>query len=188
MLFALSAGAEAATRLAYSSASNDVIQRQQPPGSCHAIGPRLYSRPDPRCTPGSLNRLVSQATVGRTICRAGWTSTVRPPVSVTEPEKRASMAAYGDHGPTGGYEYDHLVPLELGGATNDSRNLWPEPGASPNPKDEVEDELNGEVCDGRMTLARAQLAIATDWVKLARGETQRLSRTRRRHARSAAGA
>ena len=89
------------------------------------------------------------------------------------------MAAYGDNGPTGGYEYDHLVPLELGGATNDSRNLWPEPGASPNPKDVVEDELNREVCDGRMTLARAQLAIATDWVQLARGETQPPSRARK---------
>ena len=62
------------------------------------------------------------------------------------------------------YEYDHLVPLGVGGAVNDPRNLWPEPGASPNPKDQVEDELNREVCDGRLTLAQAQKAIATDWL------------------------
>jgi hypothetical protein len=31
--------------------------------------------------------------------------------------------------------------LELGGAVNDSRNLWPEPGGSPNPKDSVENAL-----------------------------------------------
>ena len=47
------------------------------------------------------------------------------------------------------------------------RNLWPEPGASPNPKDALEDELNQQVCDGRMTLAQAQRAIATNWARLA---------------------
>jgi hypothetical protein len=46
----------------------------------------------------------------------------------------------------------HLVRLELGGAVNDPRNLWPEPDSSPNPKDAVEDELNREVCDGQLTL------------------------------------
>jgi hypothetical protein len=76
------------------------------------------------------------------------------------------MAAYGDHRSMDSYEYDHLVPLELGGATNDPRNLWPEPGASPNQKDEVESELNRQVCERRMTLAQAQNAIATNWVKL----------------------
>jgi hypothetical protein len=78
------------------------------------------------------------------------------------------MAAYGDTGSMGDYEYDHLVPLELGGATNDSRNLWPEPGPSPNPKDAVEDALRREVCDRQMSLADAQREIATDWVALAR--------------------
>ncbi len=43
---------------------------------------------------------------------------------MTEPEKRASLAAYGDHSPLHGYEYDHLASLELGGARNDPRNLW----------------------------------------------------------------
>jgi hypothetical protein len=98
---------------------------------------------------------------------AGWTSTVRPPESVTEAETAQSMAAYGDGGSMSEYEYDHLVPLELGGAVNDARNLWPEPGASPNPKDAVEDRLRQEVCGGQMTLAQAQQAIVTNWVKLA---------------------
>jgi hypothetical protein len=75
------------------------------------------------------------------------------------------MAAYGDQQSMDSYEYDHLVPLELGGATNDPRNLWPEPGASPNQKDKVESELNRQVCERRMTLAQAQNAIATNWVK-----------------------
>ena len=153
--------------LAYSTASSQTAQSQPAPGSCHAIGSGPYSRPDPRCTPGALNPAVAQATIGQTICQAGWTDTVRPPESVTEPEKDASMAAYGDSGPMSDYEYDHFVPLELGGAVNDSRNLWPEPGASPNPKDRVEDELNQKVCDRQMTLAQAQRAITSNWVALA---------------------
>jgi hypothetical protein len=157
--------------LVRSIASNMIIQRQPPPGSCHAIGSGLYSRPDPRCTPGALNPAVTQATVAGTICSDGWTSRVRPPERVTEREKAASMAAYGDTGSMSGYEYDHFVPLELGGATNDRRNLWPEPGASPNPKDAVEDELKHRVCDGQMTLAAAQNAIVRNWVALARRAT-----------------
>jgi len=60
-------------------------------------------------------------------------------------------------------ELDHLVPLELGGS-NDATNLWPEYPPTPNPKDKVEDMLNAAVCDGRITLAAAQDAIAADWL------------------------
>ena len=143
------------------------MQPQPASGSCHATGAGLYSRPDPRCTPGALNPAVTQANIRQTICQEGWTDTIRPPESVTEPEKAASMTAYGDDGPISSYEYDHFVPLELGGAVNDPRNLWPEPGASPNPKDAVEDALNRKVCDGQMTLAQAQRAITTNWIALA---------------------
>jgi hypothetical protein len=143
------------------------VQSQPAAGSCHAIGTGLYSRPDPACTPGALNPAVTQATIDRTICVEGWTATVRPPESITEQEKAASMAAYGDTGSLGDYEYDHFVPLELGGATNDPRNLWPEPGASPNSKDAVESDLRQEVCDGQVTLAQAQREIVTNWTRLA---------------------
>jgi hypothetical protein len=73
------------------------------------------------------------------------------------------MLAYGDHRSPSSYEYDHLISLELGGAPNDSRNLWPERGASPNLKDKVENYLHVRVCDGRMTLARARRIVARDW-------------------------
>ena len=144
------------------------MQRQPPPGTCHARGQGRYSLPDPHCTPGAVNPDVTQATIGRTICRRGWTKTVRPSDSITEPEKLGSMAAYGDTGSPHDYEYDHLVSLELGGAVNDARNLWPEPGGSPNPKDTVENRLHRLVCDGEMRLARAQHIIATGWVAWAR--------------------
>jgi hypothetical protein len=150
-----------------SRVSASVVQPQPPPGSCHARGTGLFSLPDPRCTPGAISPAVTQANIQSTICSYGYAHTVRPPESVTEPEKEASLAAYGDAGPLHAYEYDHLVPLELGGAPNDPRNLWPEPGASPNPKDAVEDQLRQQVCDGLFTLAQAQRAIATNWVRLA---------------------
>lgn len=152
--------------LVYSTASNNVVQSQPAPSSCHAIGSGLYDRPDPSCTPGALNPAVTQATISKTICVAGWTDAVRPPESITEQEKAASMAAYGDTDSMGHYEYDHFVPLELGGATNDPRNLWPEPGASPNPKDTVEDTLREKVCAGQISLAQAQREIVTNWTAL----------------------
>jgi hypothetical protein len=111
---------------------------------------------------------VTQADTSQTICKSGWTSTVRPPERVTEQEKRLSLLAYGDHQPLGAYEYDHFVPLELGGATNDPRNPWPEPGATPNPKDAVEDYLNRQVCEHKMTLAAAQRAIVINWITIYR--------------------
>jgi hypothetical protein len=168
-LAAIAAPQAAGNGLAYSTASGRVVQRQPPAGTCRARGSGLYSRPDPHCTPGALNPTVTQATISSTICRSGWTSTVRPPESITEPEKFGSMDAYGDRGPASSYEYDHAVPLELGGAVNDPRNLWPEPdyptrsGFYLNPKDHLERVLNRMVCDGSMPLAQAQRLIATDW-------------------------
>src|SRR5438445_9767325 len=113
---ALLAGTPALARLAtnglaYSSASARVIQRQPARGTCHTRGSGLYSRPDPRCTPGALNPAVTQPTVGTTICRRGWTRTVRPDVSITEPEKPASMRAYGGRPPASRFGYDHPLPL-----------------------------------------------------------------------------
>jgi hypothetical protein len=134
------------------------------PSTCVARNHGLFSQPDPACTPGAPNPAVTQATIAATICRPGYTETVRPPESVTEPEKLQSMKAYGDSGSPHDFEYDHLIPLELGGAANDSRNLWPEPGASPNLKDRVENALHRAVCDGLMSLRAAQRIIATGWV------------------------
>ena len=140
------------------------VQPQPRAGSCHARGHGLLSLPDHHCTPGSTDSRVTPATLGRTICRSGYTKTVRPPQSITAPEKLGSMRAYSDHGSPHGYEYDHLIPLELGGAPNDPRNLWPEPGGTPNPKDRLENLLHRRVCDGRVGLRAAQREIATDWV------------------------
>jgi hypothetical protein len=134
----------------------------------------LFVEPDPACTPGAVSPAVTQRNIGRTICRAGgYTGSVRPPEAVTEPEKEASMGAYGDRADPPSVEYDHLMPLELGGAVNDPRNLWPEPdyarvpldGYVRNPKDRLEDRLRDLVCRGELKLAEAQRLIARDWVR-----------------------
>jgi hypothetical protein len=161
--------AAAARALPYSTASAGVVQPQPAPGACHARPPGLYARPDARCTPGALNPAVTQSSIDTTICRSGWTATVRPSESITRREKLASMDAYGDAGASA-YEYDHLIALELGGAVNDARNLWPEPdygaraGFYLNPKDKLERALNRRVCAGSMSLRTAQRLIASDWV------------------------
>jgi hypothetical protein len=129
-------------------------------GPCQArAGGRL---PDRHCTPGAIDPAVTQANIQSTICRDGYTETVRPPESQTEAFKFGE--AYPAYGIPAGTvsELDHLVPLELGGA-NDAANLWPEAGPVPNPKDSVEAALNTAVCDGQVSLARAQRAIARNW-------------------------
>jgi hypothetical protein len=119
--------------------------------------------PDPRCTPGSIDPHVTQADIRSTICKKGWTSTVRPPESQTERFKyHVAYPAYRTpHSQR--TELDHLVPLELGGS-NDATNLWPERPPTPNPKDKVENALNAAVCQGRVSLTAAQNAIAADWL------------------------
>lgn len=124
--------------------------------------------PDPVCTPGAVNPAVTPATLRQTICRSGWSATVRPPLSYTSRVKRAAIAAYGDYAGSamGGYELDHLVSLALGGAPWDVRNLWPEHPASTNPKDGVENAAHRAVCNGTLSLTAAQRGIATDWITL----------------------
>lgn len=150
---------------------------QPPPAYAEALASCVYraggALPDPSCTPGAVNHAVTQATIHKTICVPGWTTKVRPPVTVTEPEKRVALRQYGYAFGTSlaGYEYDHLIPLELGGATNDLRNLFPEPhhvkvtagDEGSYAKDGVENRLNHLVCVGKMKLAVARRIMRTDW-------------------------
>ncbi len=111
---------------------------------------------DPLRTPGVLNPDVTQANIRSTICRRGWTSTIRPPVEYTNALKRRQMRQYGETGPLSDYQEDHLISLELGGNPTDARNLWPEPYPRAADMDRIENELNAKVCSGELTLAQAQ--------------------------------
>ncbi|MFD2416166.1 hypothetical protein [Amycolatopsis pigmentata] len=133
------------------------------PGTCKVGSRDGQPMPDPACTPGAINPDVTQANIDSTICKSGWTKTVRPPTSRTGRMKTESARSYGIGADEKG-EYDHLVSLELGGAPDDPRNLWVEPGSIPNAKDAVENKLNDAVCSDLVSLAQAQKAIASNWV------------------------
>jgi hypothetical protein len=111
---------------------------------------------DPARTPGVLNPNVTQANIRSTVCRSGWTATIRPPVSYTNALKAKQMRLYGETGSLSDYQEDHLISLELGGNPTDPRNLWPEPYPRAADVDKIENELNSEVCSGQLTLAQAQ--------------------------------
>jgi len=131
-------------------------------------------------TPGATNPAVTQATIDQTICRSGYTATIRPPESYTEALKIAQLdggyAIRGNANPAA-YEEDHLIPLELGGAPRNPHNLWPEPwehssahpagfaapGTGAQTKDQIENLFHREVCDRQLLLARAQALIAVNW-------------------------
>jgi len=107
-------------------------------------------------TPGVLNPDVTQATINSTICVKGWTKTIRPPTDYTNDLKRKQMREYGVRGSMSDYQEDHLISLELGGHPTDPRNLWPEPIDRAVEVDDVENQLNEQVCSGELTLVEAQ--------------------------------
>src|SRR5664279_6067090 len=95
-------------------AASNTSARRQAHGSSHGVPPNSYSFETTR----------------------GGAATIRPPASsYTNALKRQQIVAYGypDTDPRG-YEEDHLIALELGGAPSDQRNLWPEPANSPEPE------------------------------------------------------
>jgi hypothetical protein len=131
------------------------------PGPAPAAAAPTGADPNPALTPGQALPGVTAAQV----CRAGWASAHR---DVPEAERHAVFAAYGvPFAQRGGYELDHLISLELGG-DNAEANLWPEPHdrsgfPGSQTKDGIENRLHDLVCAGRVELAAAQHAIATNW-------------------------
>jgi len=124
-------------------------------------GPGLPSiiLPDPKITPGRLNPGVRQSTITRTICKSGWTKTIRPPVSYTNALKIQQMVLYEETGSPSEYEEDHFIPLELGGAPRNPENLWPEPHSQSKLSDPLETQLKRKVCKHLMTLKKARATI-----------------------------
>ena len=124
--------------------------------------------PNPSLTPGAIDPSVTQANIQNTVCVKGYTKTVRPPAYFTNKLKKSQLREYGyaDTDPRH-YEEDHLIPLNIGGAPDNPRNLWPQPRNSEwnaERKDELEFKLYKLVCDGRVPLAEAQQEMAKDWI------------------------
>ena len=123
-----------------------------------------------KVTSGALNPTVTQANIATTVCKVGWTKTIRPTVTFTNKLKdeqlKTTYASYTNIWGTSAsaYEEDHLISLQLGGAPSNPKNLWPEPyaGIGARKKDVTETALKRLVCAGTLKLADAQKAIL-DW-------------------------
>ncbi len=126
------------------------------------------SLPDPDRTPGVANPAVTQRNIRSTICKPGWTKTVRPPSNYTTALKRKQIAALGlEDKRLASYEEDHAIPLELGGHPTSPKNLWPQPymgRCGARIKDVLERRLNRLVCAGKLTLIEAQAAVSAHWI------------------------
>jgi len=137
-------------------------------GACHAryidANDVQEVLPDSHCTSGSINENVNQDNIQNTICKSGYSQTIRPSASYTNKLKEEQIQEYG-YTDTNmkDYEEDHLISLELGGNPTDPKNLWPEPHSSPNEKDKLENYLHKQVCNGIITLNEAQKEISTNW-------------------------
>lgn len=124
--------------------------------------------PHPDLTPGAIDPSVTQSNIASTICKPGYTGNVRPSEYYTNQIKLKLLPLYGHHTDNPlDFELDHLISLEIGGAPADEKNLWPEPYAGTwgaRKKDVVERKLNRLVCNGKISLRKAQSAISTDWI------------------------
>jgi hypothetical protein len=128
--------------------------------------------PIKKYTPGAINPAVTQSNIQSTICKSGWTSTVRPSTSYTNKLKTDQLATtYKSFAKKWGtdlsaYEEDHLISLQLGGNPTDPKNLFPQPyaGLNARTKDVIETRLKVLICSGEISLKDAQKAIATNWV------------------------
>jgi hypothetical protein len=141
--------------------------------------PSSWTLPDRQLSPGAVQPGYGIRDICPDVNKA--LEAMRPSTA----EKARVYRAYGifSH-PAGTYEIDHIIPIELLGQagedlSNPTRNLYPELNDTPDPamlakyglspsfvhnsKDVLEDVLHEDVCAGRVPLATAQHAIATDW-------------------------
>jgi hypothetical protein len=121
--------------------------------ACTIAGSGAFTAPDDQCTPGASTHLSRAQT-----CHTRDRPTLRAA------ERRRILAAYGVPDWTGrDGELDHRIPFFLGGTT-DHRNIWPERGAIPNPKDRLESYVWRRVCVRRtMRPTTARRLFRRDW-------------------------
>jgi hypothetical protein len=112
----------------------------------------------PTHTPGARYSKVTQATIKSTICKSGWTKTIRPAGELYE---------CAQEGAAGALELRRPEPLPLRGGPPDlarasaarprsHRNLWPEPWSQAHKSDPRENAWHKKVCNGTLTLRQAR--------------------------------
>ena len=140
-----------------SNALHDPVFRASPPAS---LPPAEVS--------GATDPAITQINIGTTICRPGYSGSVRPSYAITGPLKRRLMEAQHPGASAADYELDHLIPISLGGAPLDQRDLWLQPRggqANAGDKNVLAYVLWRLVCEGRVPLVTAQADISNDWIK-----------------------
>jgi hypothetical protein len=115
----------------------------------------------------ALNPDVSQATIQRTVCVAGYTSSVRPSTSYTKGVKARLLREQGlPSASASEFELDHVIPLALGGHPRNMANLALQPWEGENSaktKDRLERKLQALVCADKLPLDIARRDIYQDW-------------------------
>jgi hypothetical protein len=122
----------------------------------------------PAGTPGATDPAVTQANITITVCRPGYSRAVRPPYAITGPFKRRLMDVQHPGERMADYELDHLIPISLGGAPFDTRDLWLQPRngqANAAQKNALAYILWRLVCEHRLPLRTAQRAISHNWIQ-----------------------
>jgi hypothetical protein len=111
-----------------------------------------------------VNRAVTQATIGGTICKPGWTEAVRPPFRVTDQIKRDKLHAAGwTDADKNRFELDYIIPLSLGGAPDDPNNFQLKPANEVVEREALQACLPRLVCERRLMLDEARNAVWRDW-------------------------
>jgi hypothetical protein len=114
-----------------------------------------------------LDERVTQESVSETICRPGYADTVAPPFNKLMAHKDRMLAARGinaNNAPA--FALDRHVPIVLGGSPDAPSNLDLLPWAGQQGerrKARAAVALKRCVCEGKLSLAEAQAAIAGNW-------------------------
>lgn len=112
----------------------------------------------------ALNPDVSQSTIQQTICQKGYSSTVRPSTTYTNPIKFRLMRQEGiPESNKSDRALDHRIPISLGGHPRKLENLQLMTKHDNSRKSRIEVKLLCYVCVGQMPLNQAQQEIADGW-------------------------
>ena len=112
----------------------------------------------------ALNPDVSQSTIQQTICVKGYSSTVRPSTTYTNPIKFRLMRQDGiPQSDKSEWALDHRIPISLGGHPRKLENLQLLTAKENSRKSRIEVKLLCYVCVGQIPLSQAQQEIAGGW-------------------------
>lgn len=124
-----------------------------------SVAAMAVERPDPQMSPGELCSAQDAHFKGydypEQIARCNR--------NVNTSDKRLIASRYGNipQSEWSHYEFDHVLPLCVGGS-NDMRNLWPQPKGEADDKDKLESTICRQMKAGTLTQAKA-VAQVRDW-------------------------